>query len=299
MTDTIVRSDEPRWRDLVDSLDPVDDFNFRHFRMRHMIAELVRSYEGMGIPIGREAPDFTLETTDGRPLHLHELRGRPVLVHFVSYTCPVTRGAVVPMDQLHRQYGDRVQFVDVVVRQAHPGEHHGPYNAFNDKLADAQAYQQEEAISWPVAVDDVDGTVQRAYGGLAAAIYLLDAHGRVAFEALWGQAPPLTDALERLLASNGTTAPNARPVDRLPHLGAAIVVGQRGPCRGGLRSLIDLELGFPGAMLLMTFGWLLRPLVEPLVQRTTPIPVRTRVVLALVVACAIAASIRASRRHAS
>ena len=30
--------------DVVQRLDPDDDYNFRHFRMRHMIAELVRTY---------------------------------------------------------------------------------------------------------------------------------------------------------------------------------------------------------------------------------------------------------------
>jgi len=39
---------------LVDRLDPSADFNFEHFRMRHMLAELLRP----GLPPGTEAPDF-------------------------------------------------------------------------------------------------------------------------------------------------------------------------------------------------------------------------------------------------
>jgi len=93
-----------------------------------------------GIQPGEQAPDFSLQTTDGTQLHL---QGRPVLLHFVSYTCPVTRGAVVPMRCLHDRYGDRVDFVDIVVRQAHPGEHHDAYNCFDDKMADACARQQQ------------------------------------------------------------------------------------------------------------------------------------------------------------
>ena len=46
---------------LVDLLDPIEDFNFRHFRMRHMAAELLR----LGLSPGCEAPDFELPSTDG------------------------------------------------------------------------------------------------------------------------------------------------------------------------------------------------------------------------------------------
>jgi hypothetical protein len=71
---------------LIERLDPADDFNFRHFRMRHMAAELLRSACPDGVLPGDEAPDFELETTGAEKLRLRELRGRPVLLHFVSYT---------------------------------------------------------------------------------------------------------------------------------------------------------------------------------------------------------------------
>jgi hypothetical protein len=74
-----------RFATLVERLDPPEDFNFRHFRIRHMIAELLRS-GGDGVPPGNAAPDFELEATDGELLRLRDLRGRPVLLHLVSYT---------------------------------------------------------------------------------------------------------------------------------------------------------------------------------------------------------------------
>ena len=108
---------------LVERLDPSEDFNFEHFRMRHMLAELLRP----GLRPGREAPDFKLPSADGPPLQLSDLRGQPVLLHFVSYTCPVTRGGVATMQELYRLYGEQVRFVEVLMRQAHPGERHGAY----------------------------------------------------------------------------------------------------------------------------------------------------------------------------
>jgi hypothetical protein len=172
-----------------------------------------------------------------------------------------------------------VQFVDVVVRQAHPGERRGGYRSFAEKLDDARRYQEEEEIVWPVLIDDLDGSVQRAYGGLSASAYLIDAEGRVAFYGMWGQAPPLRRAIDDLLARGGTGTPAGQGIDRVPHLAAAIVAGQGGPARGGRMSFVDLELGFPGASLLMTVGWLARPLLAPLVLRTTPAPARAGAVL--------------------
>ncbi len=183
------------------------------------------------------------------------------------------------MRELHRLYGDRVQFVDVVVRQAHPGERHGAYRSYEQKLDDARRYEREEAIAWPVVVDDLDGMVQRAYGGLSASVYLIDAEGRVAFYGLWGQSPRLTQAIRELLGHGDIGAPVGHAIDRVPHLAAAIVAGQDGPARGGWLSLVDLELGFPGACLLMTLGSLARPLLEPVALRTTPLPAPARVML--------------------
>jgi hypothetical protein len=71
---------------LLERLDPPADFNFRHFRMRHMAAELLRTLRPHGVLPGREAPDFELETTHGGRLSLRDLRGKPVLLHLVSYT---------------------------------------------------------------------------------------------------------------------------------------------------------------------------------------------------------------------
>ena len=123
------------------------------------------------------------------------------------------------------------------------------------------------------------GTVQRSYGGLAAAVYLIDSHGTVAFCGTWGQSPAARNAIDELLARGGVGAPAGKGTDRRPHLAAAIVAGQGGPIRGGRQALIDLELGFPGAMILMTIGRAARPVLAPLALRTTPLPNRTRAAL--------------------
>jgi hypothetical protein len=242
----------------IERLDPSDSFNIEHFRMRHMLAELLRP----GLTPGVEAPDFTLTSTDGAPLRLSALRGRPVLLHFISYTCPVTRGGIASMKNLYRAYAGRVTLIEVLIRQAHPGERHGAYRSYKQKVEDARGYKREEDIPWPVLVDDLACTVQRAYGGLAAAAYLIDSGGSVAFCGTWGQSPALREAIDDLLARGGAGTPAGKGTDRRPHLAGAIVAGRSGPARGGRRSLLDLELGFPGGNFLMLVGPVFRPLLR-------------------------------------
>lgn len=47
-----------------------------------MLAELLRT----GLPPGSEAPDFELPSASGGRVRLRDLRGEPVLLHFVSYS---------------------------------------------------------------------------------------------------------------------------------------------------------------------------------------------------------------------
>jgi hypothetical protein len=254
-------------------LDPAQDINFRHYRLRHLAAELLRGYCNQVVLPGSQAPDFQLPTAAGELVRLSDLRGRPVVLHFVSYTCPLTRGGIHMMKELHAVFGRSVQFIEVLVRQAHPGERHSAYRTSAEKLADAWSYQQEEGTAWPVLIDDVEASAQSAYGGTAASIYLIDSMGRVAFCGVWGPSPLLRRAIEELLA-NGP--PVQISMDRVPHLGAAIVYGRRGPASGGRRALMDLELGFPGATLLFALGGAARPVLGPIVLRTAPLPRTTR-----------------------
>lgn len=57
--------------------------------------------------------------------------------------------------------GGQVRFIDVLIRQAHPGPPVPPYRSPEQKAADADAYRREEAIPWTVVVDDLAGTVHR------------------------------------------------------------------------------------------------------------------------------------------
>ncbi|MDP9455336.1 MAG: hypothetical protein CYG60_11835 [Actinobacteria bacterium] len=64
----------------------LDEYNYEHFRPKHLIADLLKTIRGEGIGPGEVAPDFELESTEGEKLRLSDLRGRPVVLRFGSFT---------------------------------------------------------------------------------------------------------------------------------------------------------------------------------------------------------------------
>lgn len=62
------------------------EYNFEHFRTRHLLQDAAGTLTGRGIQPGDVAPDFTLPRVDGGELSLRELRGQAVLLHFGSFT---------------------------------------------------------------------------------------------------------------------------------------------------------------------------------------------------------------------
>ena len=63
-----------------------DNYNFEHFRQYILRADAIRTIERHGIDAGETAPDFELPVPTGEFLRLSALRGRPVLLHFGSWT---------------------------------------------------------------------------------------------------------------------------------------------------------------------------------------------------------------------
>jgi hypothetical protein len=66
--------------------EPSGDYNYAHFRTRHLLQDAQRTIQKHGILPGELAPDFTLSRADGGSLRLSDLRGKPVLLHFGSFT---------------------------------------------------------------------------------------------------------------------------------------------------------------------------------------------------------------------
>ena len=65
---------------------PLADYNYEHFRTKHLLEDGKRTLTDRGIMPGEIAPDFELPRVGGGVLRPSELRGQPVILHFGSYS---------------------------------------------------------------------------------------------------------------------------------------------------------------------------------------------------------------------
>ena len=173
-----------------------------------------------------------------------------------------------------------MQFVDILIRQAHPGELRGPYQNHDEMLEDARAYKRDEGIDWPVLADDYEGTVHRTYSReMADPSFLIDSEGCVAFYNMWTHAPSLKRAIDDLLEQGGRGAPVAGGIDQRPHLLASFVDGYRGISRGGKQGVREYITGGLGAGLLTILGSKAKPMLAPIALRAEPLPTSARLAL--------------------
>ncbi len=125
------------------------------------------------------------------------------------------------MEQLHSQYEDRVEFFVVYVQEAHPADGWQVESNITENVLFRQHrnYEEREAaaqsctlglhISVPTLVEEMDNTIDEAYGAAPERLYLIGKDGRVVYH---GGAGPhffdldeLDEALQSLAAEVKTT----------------------------------------------------------------------------------------------
>jgi len=180
-----------------------------------------------------------------------------------------------------------VEFLDVVIRQAHPGEERAPYRSYEEKLDSAREYKRDEDIPYTVLVDDYAGMWHRTYSSeMTDPVFLIGSDGRVSFYLMWAHAPTLKRAIDELLEGGGRGVV-AGGIDRRLHLFVSFVNGYHGLRRGGRRAVREYNTGAFGAGALTFLGSKARPVLAPLALRAEPLPKGAR--LALVGGATIAA----------
>lgn len=112
----------------------------------------------------------------------------------------MTAGARPGLLHLFQDFRDRVEFLSVYIREAHPGERIPHHTSGNQKFRRAREWAEEQGIPWRVAVDVLHGTTHKAYGCLPNSAYLIDRTGHVAYRTLWaGQESVLRESLRKLV----------------------------------------------------------------------------------------------------
>jgi len=151
---------------------------------------------------GERIVDFDLPTVDGGRFCFQDLsETAPVLLVFGSYTCPVTESAAPGLRRLHARFGDRVLFVMVNVREAHPGSNVPQPNSMEEKQAHGELLRDLHDLPFEVAVDDLAGSLHQAMSPKPNSAYLLGGDGSILFRVHWANATrALAEALEDVTA---------------------------------------------------------------------------------------------------
>ncbi len=192
-----VHSDASRRKRTEDSQDVGRRYRFKHLALPLVLHDM---YFSKGDPgPGDRVPDFDLPTLGGGRFRSEDLRETgPALLIFGSYTCPVTNNAAPGLKELHARFGDRVRFVMVDVREAHPGKAAPQPQALDEKMAHAEQLRDFHGFKFEVAVDDIDGTLHRALSPKPNSAYVLGKDGTILFRAQWAND---TEALAEALAA--------------------------------------------------------------------------------------------------
>ena len=175
-------------------------YRFEHLALRLVLSDMSFSRDDPGP--GDRVPDFDLPTLGGGRFRSADLgETGPLLLIFGSYTCPVTDNAAPGLNELYTRFGNRVHFVMVNVREAHPGEAVPQPKTLDEKTAHAEQLRGLHGFEFEVAVDDIDGTFHRALSPKPNSAYLLDKDGSILFRAHWANdTEALAAALEAIAA---------------------------------------------------------------------------------------------------
>ena len=116
---------------------------------------------GVDVP----APDFTLNTLDGKPVALKELRGKPVLINFWASWCPPCLKETPDLVAAYKELGqDKVTFIGIGTQDD------------TDKLA---KFAKDNSVPYLI-VEDPKGTAGDSYSVLGLPMTILvDSNGIV------------------------------------------------------------------------------------------------------------------------
>jgi hypothetical protein len=103
------------------------------------------------------------------------------------------------MDALAADFAERgFSSLFLYTREAHPGEILSHHTSFEQKLAQARRFREEQGVRRRILVDSLDGACHRAYGGLPNMTWVILRGGVIAYKAAWTDAADVRMAMENV-----------------------------------------------------------------------------------------------------
>ena len=166
---------------------------------------------------GTAAPDFELKTAAGGPIRASILwSNKPTVIMTGSHTCPVFRGKAEAFEKLVHEFSNEVNFVVLYTVEAHPKGDPSPYTGrewvttaneelgllirqpktIEERAERARTCLQAMKLTVPVAVDQMDNAVWKAYGSAPNAACLVGKDGQVIEDQGWFDPAKMRQAIK-------------------------------------------------------------------------------------------------------
>jgi len=166
------------------------------------------AFRGLTLRVGQKAPTFQLPGLDGSEIALPELltKGHVGLV-FGSYSAPPTILGMPAIDELNSRLPDAATIVFVYTREIHPNQQMLPthqmllphHQSLELKMEAARRMRDDLGLRLPICVDNIAGTIHRAYGNLPFSAVVIKSNGTLVHRQEWADADLLGAVLENLL----------------------------------------------------------------------------------------------------
>lgn len=146
-----------------------------------MPLNLAAQDQGVGLPVGTQAPAAMLEDLEGNPVQLLDFveEGKPTLVEIWASWCENCEALQPQLDDIQARYGDQVRILAVAV-------------AVGQSLRRVRRHSESHPSGYRYLWDG-GGEVVRAYNAATTSIVIiLDSGGRVAYSGVGGDQDLLT-----------------------------------------------------------------------------------------------------------
>lgn len=126
------------------------------------------THKSSPLEVGKPAPDFTLQTVEGKRTKLSDYRGKKILLHFWATWCPSCKEELPVLQNIYDQHKKtELMILTINVTNMERG------------IPSVRSFAKENNLTFPIALD-VNGTVGKQYHLFSIPTsYLIDEQGRV------------------------------------------------------------------------------------------------------------------------
>ncbi len=135
---------------------------------------MARTESTMALPLGIEAPDFSLPDTDGTIVSRQDFTGMPLLVMFICNHCPFVKHVIDELAQLIREY--QSQGIGAVAIMSND------VTAYPDDAPPKMTeFKRRHELTFPYVYDETQKIAQAYHAACTPDFYLFDHNHRLMY----------------------------------------------------------------------------------------------------------------------